>query len=85
MSLADIESPGPAASLDLTNTNSAALRRGRLARRALFATLGLLAGVWGAHILPLIGAIANNASLTAALSVVVVASEALAWGARRVA
>ena len=34
---------------------------------------------------PLIGTIAQTTSLTAALSVVVVASAALAWGSRRVA
>ncbi|MEY4757003.1 MAG: hypothetical protein RJA34_1901 [Pseudomonadota bacterium] len=50
MSLADIETPGPAAALDLTTNDTAALRRGRHATRALFATLGMLAGVWGAHI-----------------------------------
>lgn len=45
-----MEIPGPPADLDLTPADAAALRRGRQATRGLFATLGMLAGVWGAHI-----------------------------------
>ena len=50
MSLADLETPGPAAALDTASADPGVLSRARRATRAMFATLGMLAGVWGAHI-----------------------------------
>lgn len=50
MSLADLEAPGPAAALDAPSADPTVLSRARRATRAMFATLGMLAGVWGAHI-----------------------------------
>ena len=50
MSLAEIDMPGPPADLDTRPADSSELSRGRQATRALFAALGMLAGVWGAHI-----------------------------------
>lgn len=50
MSIADTEIPTPGATLDGPPATAAALRRARWSTRILFAALGLLAGVWGAHI-----------------------------------
>ncbi len=50
MSLADLEVPGPAADLDAAPSDPAALRRARWATRTLFASLGVMGGIWGAHI-----------------------------------